>query len=176
MPRGNLEIVSPRVFVVQEVLAHLEKRDFALAWKLAKMNSVDLNVIVDYCWPRFLANARDFVTAVSSEDVCLLSILLCPRIVHSQGLCYLMIALTKGSFFGPGSPYWMYLPEGQDASLSTNQSPDKVSSACEALRNAMIEINEKYYFKAIALSYARSVRYTTLSVGMLFRAEVILQT
>ena len=97
------------------------------------------------------------------------------RLFSFQGLCYLMIALTKGSFFGPESPYWMYLPEGEDASLATNPAPDKVSSACEALRNAMIELNERQYFKAIVLSYARSVRYAALSSAMFFRADVILQ-
>ena len=36
----------------------------AAAWELATTNRLDLNVLVDYCWPRFL----DQAAASSSRD------------------------------------------------------------------------------------------------------------
>jgi elongator complex protein 1 len=67
MPRGNLEAVRPRALVLPAVAAALDAADFAGAWQLATANRLDLNVLVDHAWPRFLAQAPAFVQQVGSR-------------------------------------------------------------------------------------------------------------
>ncbi len=59
------------------------------------MNRVDLNVLVDYAWPRFLEHGRDFVAAVGDD----------------QAVCDLLAALKEGSVTAPGGLYARALPD-----------------------------------------------------------------
>ena len=79
MPRGNLEAVRPRALVLPAVAAALDARDYAAAWALATTNRLDLNVLVDYRWPEFVAHAREFVRQARAVWVgrCACSGLLC---------------------------------------------------------------------------------------------------
>ena len=69
IPRGNLEVISLRLFVLQEILIALRDKNFRTAWQIAVMHRVDLNVIVDFSWPQFLDETHQFVTALESPDV-----------------------------------------------------------------------------------------------------------
>ncbi len=71
-----------------------QEDDYAAAWRLAVVNRVDLNLIVDYAWPRFLAHASDFVQAV----------------VDDQAVCDLLAALRLDSVAAPGGSYASALP------------------------------------------------------------------
>lgn len=50
--------------VHQAVCYHLHPAE---AWDLATVNRLDLNVLADYCWPRFLAQADAFVAQVQGR-------------------------------------------------------------------------------------------------------------
>ena len=69
MPRGNLETVAPRFLVLPAVARALDERRFAAAAALAARHRVDLNLIVDRAWPRFLDDADAFVRDVDDPDV-----------------------------------------------------------------------------------------------------------
>ena len=43
-------------------------QDYGRAWELAVDNRVDLNLLVDYCWPAFLDNAAEFVRQVPGDQ------------------------------------------------------------------------------------------------------------
>ncbi len=66
------------------------------------MNRVDLNVMVDYAWPRFLDHAADFVRAV----------------VDDQAVCDLLAALRPDSVAAPGGLYASALPRPGPATVS----------------------------------------------------------
>ena len=53
MPRGNLEIVSPKALVLPATACALRAKRYADAYALASKQRVDLNLIVDYGWPTF---------------------------------------------------------------------------------------------------------------------------
>jgi hypothetical protein len=55
---------------------------------------VDLNIIVDYAWPRFLAHVSEFVHAL----------------VDDQAVCDLLAALRPDSVAAPGGSYASALP------------------------------------------------------------------
>lgn len=69
MPRGNLETVAPRFLALPAVCAALDGERFAAAAALAARHRVDLNLLVDYRWPRFLTKAEAFVKDVRDPDV-----------------------------------------------------------------------------------------------------------
>ena len=45
-----------------------QAHDYREAWRLATVNRLDLNAIVDYRWPRFLQHASTFVAAVADDQ------------------------------------------------------------------------------------------------------------
>ena len=74
---------------------HLQENNYGEAWRLATLNRVDLNVLVDYAWPRFLEHGRYFVAAVGDD----------------QAVCDLLAALKEGSVTAPGGRYARALPD-----------------------------------------------------------------
>lgn len=152
MPRGNLEVVSLRLFVLQEVISALKVQDFKTAWVMATMHRVDLNIMVDYNWPHFLKETCRFVSALQSPEVHCDTV---RSLASVQDICDLMTALRQKSLFETGSIYCVSLPDSQAAQEDLTE--EKVTTVCMALRAAMIELDEDKYCKAIVLSYARHV-------------------
>ena len=90
MPRGNLETVVPRSLALEAVASFIAlglgggdedgkesttasttkpQRLAALrrAWLCAVANRLDVNLVVDYAWPRFLERAGEFVEALGDD-------------------------------------------------------------------------------------------------------------
>jgi elongator complex protein 1 len=61
MQRGNLEGVAPRLLVLVAILVALDAGRYQEAWQLATRNRIDLNLLVDYCWPRMVDQVAAFV-------------------------------------------------------------------------------------------------------------------
>jgi elongator complex protein 1 len=95
-PRGNLESVRPRALALPALAAELDAGRFAAAWALAAANRLDLNVLVDHRWPRFLTQASQFAREVGSD----------------LALAELLAALTPGSTAAEGGIYAGALPSG----------------------------------------------------------------
>ena len=104
MPRGNLEIVSPKALVLPATACALRAKRYADAYALASKQRVDLNLIVDYGWPTFLSDADAFVADVRSADA----------------VMELLEALDDGDVTAPGAAYAelarLYPPPAPDAS------------------------------------------------------------
>ena len=62
--------------------------DFAKAWQLSTAHRVDLNLLVDYGWPKFLSRAQAFVDQVPDDQdvIDLLSALQEASVVKEGGL------------------------------------------------------------------------------------------
>lgn len=67
MPRGNLETVSLRGFVLQKILLALDRMDFLQAWEMTTMHRLDFNILIDYKWPRFLSSTKEFISSVQPD-------------------------------------------------------------------------------------------------------------
>jgi len=140
MPRGNLEIVSPKALVLPAVACALRAKRYADAYTLASKQRVDLNLIVDYGWPNFLSDADAFVADVRSADA----------------VMELLEALDDGDVTAPGAAYAelarLYPPpprdakeEGKDDDDGSNATTkmdrkDKVQTVCAAVRRAIEKI------------------------------------
>ena len=66
-PRGNLEVVRPRALVLPAVHSALDRLDYLAAWRLATINRVDMNELVNHGWPKLLDNVEAFFVAVGSD-------------------------------------------------------------------------------------------------------------
>jgi elongator complex protein 1 len=89
MPRGNLETVYPRFLVLPAVARVLDAQNFAEAFALCARHRVDLNLVVDRGWPRFLLRAEAFVRSVDDPDA----------------VAELLEALDPGDCTAPGNLY-----------------------------------------------------------------------
>lgn len=52
----------------RSAVCNVQKGQYGEAFELTSNNRVDLNVIVDYAWPKFLTHAQDFVREVQVSD------------------------------------------------------------------------------------------------------------
>ena len=95
---------------------------FGEAWRLATVNRVDLNVLVDYAWPRFLEHGTQFVAAVGDD----------------QAVCDLLAALKEGSVTAAGGLYARALPNPPAAQV--HQAPLLV---CVLMHNTCVVVSEQ---------------------------------
>jgi elongator complex protein 1 len=180
MQRGNLEGVSPRLLVLAAICDALEQQHYARAWRLAVTHRVDLNLLVDYAWPRIVHNAAQFVAAVRDpSDLCDLLFALQPSSVLQQGAVYGSLHQMLG---------WAQQQQQQQvaaaaapaglASLAASKAADaaapdstgaaaaaaaidesnKVSAVCAALRQAVLQLPGRYlqgHLKTVVISYAK---------------------
>ncbi|KAK6016060.1 hypothetical protein OSTOST_18461, partial [Ostertagia ostertagi] len=73
MPRGNLETIHPRPFVIRVIKQLLDAGNFVEALKDMKKHRIDMNLIVDYKPDMFIANISKLVaTSKDAELICIL--------------------------------------------------------------------------------------------------------
>ena len=60
--------MAPRALVLPAVLDALDARRYADAHALASRHRIDLNLLVDWAWPRFLEEAEAFVADVDDPE------------------------------------------------------------------------------------------------------------
>ncbi|KAK9808650.1 hypothetical protein WJX72_001296 [[Myrmecia] bisecta] len=140
MPRGNLEAVYPRALVLAAIAERLEVHDFAAAYQLAARHRVDLNVLVDYKWPEFLAHAPEFVHALRSD----------------QDITDLLAALQPGSTTGLRGLYFNAMPSQSSVQgdLDDQGPQNKVGQVAHALQAAMQAMDSAAFLKPMLTSHA----------------------
>lgn len=147
-PRGNLELVRPRALVLPAVAAALDAGDYERAWSLATVNRLDLNVLVDYRWPKFLSQAAELLRAVGSDvDVADFLALLNPGSVAAEGGAYANVLSTHAAQShanAPGDAAELLRGFGVSQSAPELQSAppeggNKVAAVCAAVREAIFK-------------------------------------
>lgn len=69
IPRGELEIIRPRPLLISKMRYFLEKLDFRSAFRLVRTNRLDMNLLVDDDYQRFIQNSKDFLNAVGYNNL-----------------------------------------------------------------------------------------------------------
>lgn len=118
---------------------------------------MDLNLLVDYAWPRFTQAADAFVAAVPT----------------ASDLGDLLLALRSSSTLQPGGTYaslaqmlgWQQQQQSQPPAAAAAGCGDsggdggKVSGVCAALRAAVLRLPGRFvplgHLKTVVMSYAR---------------------
>lgn len=130
---------------------------------------VDLNLLVDYAWPRFLSAAPSFVAAVpSGSDLGDLLLALSPASTLAAGGLYANLPQMLG--WGPQQQQQQQVSAGAGgvpgpAAGAAGEgncgggSGGKVSAVCEAIRGAVLHLPGRFvplgHLKTVVMSYAR---------------------
>lgn len=68
MPRGNLESVCPRPFVLSAVRQALDAKQYRTAFALCRKHRIDLNILYDHAPAAFLEHVLEFVKGVAVPE------------------------------------------------------------------------------------------------------------
>ncbi|KAI8385764.1 IKI3 family-domain-containing protein [Blakeslea trispora] len=136
MPRGNLETISPRAFVLATIREDLKALNFRSAFIACRKNRIDLNILYDDDPQRFIDHVHAFVEQVFEVD-------------------YLNLFLSN--LRNEDTLVTMYRRGGRSADQLTAASgvENKVNSICEAIRNVLIELGRDHYIQSILSTYVR---------------------
>lgn len=130
MPRGNLELITPRLLLLDRIKLLLNTLQYRSAFMLMKKHRINLNLIVDFDLECFLINAVNFIQQIAGEqtadqiaDLCLfLSELAEPNVLHTLYVDYhqYVQALNGQSENKPGSLFDKRFPELRPKACAAN--------------------------------------------------------
>lgn len=184
MPRGNLEIITPRLLVLDRFKFLLNTLQYWSAFQLIKKHRINLNLIVDFDQTSFLNNAMNFIEQMSEEssldDLNLfLSDLSKTNVLNTLYASYNKVLRNQVGNNKSTSLFETRFPElsasvfsanlggdkdcldgkriylGNDLSKDKKCSDLKLEKVCQKLREAMLELDEKKYFIPILLTYLK---------------------
>jgi len=69
IPRGNIEAVYPKVFIIHHISRLLSIRDYRKAFEECRRHKVDMNLLTDYNPHLFLEDVESFIQAVGDADM-----------------------------------------------------------------------------------------------------------
>ncbi|CAG8447568.1 10999_t:CDS:10 [Ambispora leptoticha] len=140
MPRGNLETIHPRAFVLAAVRQHLNSLDYRSAFILCRKHKLDFNILYDHAPDTFLGNVKTFVEQVSEVD-------------------YLNLFLS--SLRNEDVTLTMYpYPSNDKSENGASQKPNdridprqKVNIICDSIREILENLDLKRYIQSILTAY-----------------------
>lgn len=152
MPRGNLEVISPRALAVHTVKCLLSEHKYHQAIDIMRKQRIDLNLAYDHNPSDFLAHVTNFVqdvnnsqwidlflTSLSEADVTRTMYLF--NYVQDQSRC---------------SENWNIVSEATRRNATTTQGGEiKVNIVCAAVREAMVTVDEEGYLLPILTSHIK---------------------
>ena len=68
LPRGNLEVVHPRMLCLDSVNEALSKHDFKTAFEACRTHRIDMNLLYDHDPEMFLSHCAEFVAQLDDAD------------------------------------------------------------------------------------------------------------
>jgi elongator complex protein 1 len=154
MPRGNLEGVHVRALTLASVTENLLAQQYGDAMEEAASQRVDLNVLVDFQWPKFIENVDEFVKQVKADSICDLLSALRPENCLSEGQIYAsdLAKPAEGEVTGDGSK-----PAQGPATLDSEAgATNKVNLVCQALQKACVQVGGTQ-LRAALMSFVRCV-------------------
>ncbi|KAI7866463.1 IKI3 family-domain-containing protein [Spinellus fusiger] len=136
MPRGNLETISPRAFVLAAICEDIKNVNYRSAFIACRRNRIDLNILFDENPQQFFDAIERFVEQVSEVD-------------------YLNLFLSN--LRNEDTTLTMYRKSNRTVVTEKETGLEKkVNSICEAVRNVLLKLSRKDYIQSILSTYVRS--------------------
>ncbi|KAL2911621.1 putative elongator complex protein 1 [Polyrhizophydium stewartii] len=132
MPRGNLETVCPRAFVLATVRHAIDRLDYKSAFMTCRKHRIDMNILVDHDAAKFVNHVRDFVRQIDDTD-------------HFN--------LFISSLRDEDVTATMY--QTREPSLSRKDVSGKVNELCDLMVKVLDEAGTDKFIQSILTSYAR---------------------
>lgn len=158
MPRGNLEGVHVRALTLASVTESLLAHQYGNAMEEAASHRVDLNVLVDFQWPRFIDNVGEFVKQVKADSVCDLLSSLRPESCLSEGQIYASDLARPAEVVadtGDGVGAMGGAAGGRNEGFPAADT-SKVNLVCRSLQKECIQVGGAH-LKASLMSFVRCV-------------------
>lgn len=123
MPRGNLETIYPRALVLAGIRASINEKDYKKAFKICRVQRVDMNILHDYAPEQFMQNMELFVKQVKKTEY----IDLVLTSLSEENAAETMYKETLGA--SSNEP----VPGGSSTQTASGiGAPSKVNSICDA--------------------------------------------
>ena len=136
MPRGNLETISPRLIVLDEIMKLVKQEEnYELAFILSRKHKINLNFIYDINPTLFLKNISKFVSQVKKQDYINLFIN-----SLSNDIC---------------EEYQILFEVEKTKVVNQTNEETKVNKICSLLRNTLIDLKDDNYINSILISYIK---------------------
>ena len=132
MPRGNLETISPRLIVLDEIQKLVNEENYETAFVLARKHKINLNFIYDINPDKFLNNIRKFISQVNKQDY---------------------INLFINSLSNTTCEEYQILYETNKTKEIENDN--KVNTICQLIRKTLLEFKDEKYINSVLISYTK---------------------
>ena len=139
MPRGNLETISPRLIVLDEIKKDVLNQHYEKAFLLCRKNKINLNLIYDINPDLFMNNLSKFITEVKKEDY--LNLFLNSLIDDYCEEFKILFNYNKGI-----------------SEINENNTNTKTNKICIAIRKLLLTENNKSsgdYLSTILITYIK---------------------
>ncbi|KAG9294044.1 hypothetical protein G9A89_000666, partial [Geosiphon pyriformis] len=135
MPRGNLETIYPRAFVLGAVRQYIDRLEYRSAFMICRKHKLDFNILYDHAPESFLEHIQEFVAQVSEVEYLnlFLSNIRNQDVTHS-----LYPQLSRLSSHKIREPL---------------NSPGKVNIICDTIRVVLEEVDQRRYIQSILTTY-----------------------
>ncbi|WAR00251.1 ELP1-like protein [Mya arenaria] len=144
MPRGNLETIHPRALVLTAVRKQLDKLQFNEAFTIMRKHRINMNLLNDHNPEVFTANVGLFVRQVANVNH--INLFLTDLLEEDVTVTMYTAAYERNKSVLPGG-------------LNTQeQGKNKINTVCDAIRQALIDIDENQYLLSILTTYVRKTK------------------
>ncbi|KAK4306410.1 hypothetical protein Pmani_021766 [Petrolisthes manimaculis] len=151
MPRGNLEVISPRALAIHTLKQLLNEHMYHQAIDIMRKQRIDLNLVYDHNPSDFLVHVTHFVQDVNNSqwiDLFLASLsevdvtktMYSFNYIQDQNRCNLN---------------WNNMSEATGDASTTQSAGTKIDKVCAAVRKAMIAVDEERYLPPILTSHVK---------------------
>lgn len=135
-PRGNLEVVHPRLLVLSLICQHLDNSKFGDAFLLMKRHRIDMNLLYDHNPEKFL-NCVDMVIE---------------QLGSSAQINLFLTSLVNGNL---SSTTYQMVYKVRPRSVVPVLDTNKVNTVCDAVRRGIEKKNNDKLFQAFVTCYAK---------------------
>ncbi|ORX62126.1 IkappaB kinase complex, IKAP component [Hesseltinella vesiculosa] len=135
MPRGNLETISPRAFVLASIREDIQQLNYRSAFTTCRRNRIDLNILFDENPQQFFDNIESFVKQVHEVD---------------------FLNLFLSNLRNEDVTKTMYKHGDQESKVDEELLANKVNKICNAVRQVLMELDQDQYIQSILSTYVRS--------------------
>ncbi|XP_071527963.1 putative elongator complex protein 1 [Panulirus ornatus] len=137
MPRGNLEVISPRPLAVHTLKYLLKEHKYYQAMDIMRKQRIDLNLVYDHDPAEFLANITHFVQNVYNPQ-------------------WIDLFLANLNEIDVTNTMYSFNYSNRQNQASQNQALNsKIDVVCKAVREAMISVDEERFLLPILTSYVK---------------------
>ena len=150
LPRGNLEVIYPRILVLHQIALYLDKLDYLSAFLSCRKHRIDMNLLYDYNPSQFLANVSLFIQQINQEDYLNLFI---SSLSNTDVTVNLYTNINKSSSTLEANKSELTVIKTTTNNKSTVS--DKVNIICDKMREELQLTKETKYLLCILTTYVK---------------------